>query len=250
MRADMSASKMGVRYWCSRRASRVIVPSRYLARWVAQWGVPEERLTVIYNALEPVNGVQPAAVPLQTPVKVVTVGRLVSWKRVDKVIEAVVPCHQVGLVIVGDGPERKRLQALANTLGVANRVYFAGQVSQEETKRLMAACDLFVLNSTYEGLPHVVLEAMSLGLPVVATAVGGTPEVVCDGENGRLMALGDDSVLAQVFLQLAVSPWERQRLARGAQQTLARFGFQRLVEETETVLRESAQMRETRGESQ
>ena len=94
-------------------------------------------------------------------------------------------CHAptIGLVIVGDGSERKRLEGVANTLDVADRVYFAGQASQAETIRLMAACDFFVLNSTHEGLPHVVLEAMSLGLPVVATAVGGTPEVVCDGEQ-------------------------------------------------------------------
>jgi glycosyltransferase involved in cell wall biosynthesis len=81
------------------------------------------------------------------------------------------------LVIVGDGPERARLEALAQTNQVIDRVYFAGQRSKAETFGLMAGCDLFVLNSTYEGFPHVVLEAMSVGLPVVATAVGRTTGV-------------------------------------------------------------------------
>jgi glycosyltransferase involved in cell wall biosynthesis len=238
-------SLKALRAWWTRRASRVIVPSRYLAGWVMQWGVPEEKMTVIYNAVEPFDGVQPAVVSLRTPLKVVTVGRLVPWKRVDRVIEALVSCPTVGLVIVGDGSERKRLEDLANTLDVADRVYFAGQVSQAETIRLMAACDFFVLNSTYEGLPHVVLEAMSLGLPVVATAVGGTPEVVCDGGNGRLIAPAVDDALGQVLAQLVSAPEDRQRLARGAQQTAVQFGFRGLLEATETVLRESAQVRKT-----
>jgi glycosyltransferase involved in cell wall biosynthesis len=235
-----------LRAWWTRRTSKVIVPSRSLADWVTQWGVPAEKMAVIYNAVEPLKEVQPAVVPLRTPLTVVTVGRLVPWKRVDRVIEALVSCPTVGLVIIGDGAERKRLEDLANTLDVADRVYFAGQASQAETMRLMAACDFFVLNSTYEGLPHVVLEAMSLGLPVVATAVGGTPEVVCDGGNGRLIAPADDDALVRVLAQLVSSPGERQRLARGAQQTVAQFSFRGLLEATEAMLWESTQVRKTR----
>src|SRR5262249_30866476 len=134
-------SLKALRTWWTRRASRVIVPSRYLACWVMQWGVPEEKMAVIYNAVESFDGVRPAVVPLRTPLKVVTVGRLVPWKRVDRVIEALVSCPTVGLVIVGDGAERKRLEGWANTLNVADRVYFAGQASPAETTRLMAACD-------------------------------------------------------------------------------------------------------------
>jgi glycosyltransferase involved in cell wall biosynthesis len=233
-----------LRAWWTRCASRVIVPSRYLAGWVMQWGVPAEEMVVIYNAVEPFDGVPPAIVPLRTPHKAVTVGRLVPWKRVDRIIEALVACRTVGLVIVGDGSERKRLEDLANVLNVADRVYFAGQASQAQTRRFMAACDFFVLHSTYEGLPHVILEAMSLGLPVIATAVGGTPEVVCDGGNGRLIGPADDA-LVQVLLQLVSSPRERQRLAIGAQQTVAQFRFRHLVEATEAVLWESTQVRKT-----
>jgi glycosyltransferase involved in cell wall biosynthesis len=164
-----------VRSWWTRRADRVIVPSRYLARWVQGWGVPEDRITVIYNAVEPVNGIRPAVVPLKTPVKLVTLGRLVSWKRVDQIIEAITKLDQAGLVIIGDGPERSRLEEQAFRVGTADRVSFAGQRNNAEAMALMAACDIFVLNSTYEGFPFVVLEAMSLGLPVVGTAAGGTP---------------------------------------------------------------------------
>ena len=227
-----------------RRANRLIVPSRYLARWAASsWGVPEEKITVIYNAVEPLNGIQPAEVSLQTRVKIVTVGRLVPWKQVDQIIEALARCDGVGLVIIGDGPERGHLEELVRTLDLRDRVYFAGARSKAETLSLMAACDLFVLNSTYEGFPHVVLEAMSLGLPVVATAVGGTPEVVEDEENGLLLAPATNGALSETLLQLVSSPLERQRLANGAKHTMERFRLSAMVKETEAVLLDNAHTR-------
>ena len=142
-----------LRSWRTRRAGRIIVPSRYLARWVAGWGVSEDKLVVIYNAAELVDGVEPLPVPLTTPVKAVTVGRLVQWKRVDGLLEALKEVPGLGLV-VGDGPERPRLERLARELQVSDQVYFAGQRSKKEALGLMAACDLFLLNSTYEGPPR------------------------------------------------------------------------------------------------
>jgi glycosyltransferase involved in cell wall biosynthesis len=186
--------------------------------------------------LQPFNAVQPTEVSLQTPIKVVTVGRLVPWKRVDQVIKAIALCDGTGLVIIGDGPEHGHLEKLVRTLGMTQRVYFAGQRSQPETLSLMAACDLFVLNSTYEGLPHVVLEAMSLGVPVVATAAGGTPEVVQDGENGLLIAPTANGALSEALSRLISSPSERQRLVRGGKHTVERFRLASMVEETEAVL--------------
>jgi len=176
-----------LRSWWIRRADRVIVPSHYLKRIVVGWGVLEEKISVIYNAVEPVDGVEPLPVPLTTPVKAVTVGRLVPWKRVDGLLELLKDVPDLGLVVVGEGPERPRLERLARDLEVSDRVYFAGQRSRKDALGLMAACDLFVLNSTYEGFPHVILEAMALGLPVIATAVGGTPEVVAHGVTGLLV---------------------------------------------------------------
>jgi glycosyltransferase involved in cell wall biosynthesis len=229
-----------LRAWWTRKADQLIVPSRYLARWIAQWGVPDERIVVIYNALEPVDDIQPAVVPLQTPVKVVTVGRLIPLKRVDKVMEAVSQCDGVGLVIVGDGSERQRLEELVPAYGLANRVYFAGQRSKVETLALMAACDLLVLNSTHEAFPHVLLEAMSLGLPVIATAVGGTPEIVQDGANGRLIPLAEEGMLSEVLVKLVASPVERQSLINAGRYTTQRFSHGRMLEETEAVLWKNA----------
>jgi glycosyltransferase involved in cell wall biosynthesis len=173
----------------------------------------------------------------------VTVGRLVPWKQVDQIIQAIAQCDGVGLVIVGDGPEHRRLEELVHAWDLADRVYFAGRRSKAETFSLMAACDLFVLNSTYEGLPHVVLEALSLGLPVVATAVGGTPEVVRNGENGLLIPLMADELLSQTLLHLVTFPEERQRMASEARHSMERFCPMAMLEGTEYVLRNSISLR-------
>lgn len=231
-----------LRAWWTRRADKVIVPSQYLKRIVVGWGLPDERLAVIYNAAEPMDGVRPAEVPLKTPIKAVTVGRLVPWKRVEQVLEAVAGVPELGLIVVGDGPERPRLERLAASLGLSGRVWFAGARRREETLGLMMACDVFVLNSTYEGLPHVVLEAMALGLPVVASAVGGTPELIQDGSNGLLIPAKGDG-LAGALARLVADSGMRKRLSEGARRTAAAFGFASMLEATERVLGTNAEAR-------
>lgn len=227
-----------LRRFCARRANMVIIPSRYLARAVVDWGVSESKTLVVYNAVESPSSA-PFTIPLVTRFKVVTVGRLVSWKQIDFLIEAIAECEGAGLVVVGDGPERDRLEAMARER-LSQRVYFAGQRSKEETFALMAACDLFVLNSSYEGFPHVVLEAMCAGLPVVATNVGGTPELVRNGENGLLISPHANGDLAKTLMKLVTSSEERQRLAAGARETTQRFQRSVMIESTEALLRASA----------
>lgn len=225
-----------LRAWWTRQADRVIVPSRYLALWVTRWGIPEGRIVIIHNAVEPLRDLRPAAVPLSAPLKVVTVGRLVPWKHIDGVIEAVAQVQDTGLVIVGDGPERASLEGLAHRLNLAGSVYFAGHRDKSDTFSLMAGCDLFVLYSTYEGLPHVVLEAMSLGLPVIATVVGGTPEVVRHGETGLLIQRNLES-LVEAIQRLRSDPALRHRMGQAGQELVQQhFTHAAMVEQTCAVL--------------
>ena len=225
-----------LRSWVVRQADKVIVPSQYLANWVVKWGVPAEKVVVIYNAVEIPDSIEPLPVPLKTPIKAITVGRLVPWKRVNRLLEALEKIPELGLVVVGDGPERPRLERMAQDLGVSDRVYFAGQRLKRETIGLMAACDFFVLNSTYEGLPHVVLEAMGLGLPVVATAVGGIPEVVRDGETGILVPTVDGGLAG--VLKRVVNDYElRQSLSQTARHWVCQnLRVERMVKRTEMIL--------------
>lgn len=228
-----------LRSFCARRADTVIVPSQYLFRAVAGWGVADKKIVVIYNAAEAASPAV-ATIPLSTRLNLVTAGRLIALKQIDHLIESLADCGDTGLVIVGEGPERGRLEDLARTRQLSDRVYFAGQRSKDETLSLMAACHLFILNSTHEGFPHVVLEAMTLGLPVVATAVGGTPELLRDGENGLLISPESNGQLSKTLMKLVTSSEERRRLAAGAQETTLRFRRSAMIESTEAALRACA----------
>ncbi len=220
----------------ARRAEKIIVPSRYLSGWVRTWGIPQSKIVVIYNSVQSLDLVDPVRVPLTASVKLVTACRLVSWKRVNAIIQAVGQMEDVGLLICGDGPERKNLDTLARDLGLTTRIYFAGQRNRGDTLALMAGCDIFILNSTYEGLSHVVLEAMSLGLPVIATSAGGTPELVKNGETGVLIKNGDPETLKSAILQLIASPERLQAMREKTKLETKNFSFPRMVKETEQVL--------------
>jgi L-malate glycosyltransferase len=143
-------------------------------------------------------------------------------------------CEGCRLVITGQGPDRARLEDLARRLGVSDRVVFAGFTT--EPLRTAAAYDIAVLNSAIEGFPNVIVEYMAVSRPVVATDVGGIPEILRDGENGLVVRSGDDAQLVRKLRLLAGDPGLRQRLGRGAIDTV-RKGFSRdiMVEKTEAL---------------
>jgi glycosyltransferase involved in cell wall biosynthesis len=234
-----------LRNWPVRHSDRVITPSGNLAGCVRRWGADAGKVVVIPNGVEvpgagDIHKFLPTSNPLSTPVKIAAVGRLVPWKRVDRLLEAISRMEGVGLVVVGDGPERGRLEEQVKELKIADRVHFTGAASREEALGWMASCDMLAICSNYEGLPHVALEATSLGLPVVATAVGGVPEIVQDGWNGRLAPVDDKEAFFAALASVAGSLPERRRLSAGAKETARLVSFPSMVERTEAVLRSAS----------
>ncbi len=228
-----------LRAFTTAQADIVIVPSKYLASIVRGWGVKPERLQIIYNAIAPIAARQSVTPPLKTPFTLVTVSRLVPWKHIEGIIRAVDHFDDVGLVIIGEGEERSALENLVAARGLTERVYFAGQLAPRDVHPLMLTCDAFVLNSSYEGLPHIVLEAMLLERPVIATAVGGTPEVVTDDETGLLVPVGDDVALETAIRTLRNDPALRTRLARQAAHMIEQdWSIDAMVTKTEALLHE------------
>jgi glycosyltransferase involved in cell wall biosynthesis len=160
-----------------------------------------------------------------SPATVVSVGRLRAPKDFLTLVRAVAALEpgSVSLRIAGDGPDRERLVEEIDRLGVAAAVDLLG--TQPDVDALLESADVFVLSSTSEGLPMSVLEAMAAGLPVVASAVGGVPELV-DGETGVLVPPADPEALAAALARLATDPRLRERLgAAGRRRAEAEFGL-------------------------
>jgi glycosyltransferase involved in cell wall biosynthesis len=140
-------------------------------------------------------------------------------------------------LIGGEGPERLSLERLCAELGLESVVHFVGHVSSPS--RFLSEIDVYAQSSVAEGLPNAVLEAMATGLPVVATAVGGTPEVVRSGETGLLVPADDPAALAEALSFLLVRPDVRAAMgAAGRARVESQFSVHTMVQETEGLLLE------------
>src|SRR5438270_13969950 len=168
------------------------------------------------------------------------VGRMTAVKRTDDVLEGFKRLSDNGvaatLCLVGDGPDRPQLERRAQELGIIRDTVFVGY--QEDVAPFYAAFDTLVLPSGNEGTPVSVLEALAAGTPVVATRVGGVPDVVRDGEDGFLVEAGDVEMLADRLAELAADPELRARLgAAGRARVLPRYAVDRLVQDIDELYR-------------
>ena len=153
------------------------------------------------------------------------VGRLVSQKALDVLIAALAkiePGIKWRLILVGDGPERAALAGDAARLGVADRIELRGWVAKDALPEIYRGADIFVLPSRDEGMPNALLEAMAAGLPVVATRIAGSAEVVIDQETGLLVAPEDTEALTAALLRLITSESERARFGTAGRARVAR----------------------------
>jgi len=200
-----------------RRMDAVVCVSEAQGAKVRRAGVPAERAPVVRNAIraeafgppDPVCREMLLGLFAQRPERIVAAaGRLSPEKGFDQLIDAaalLTPRHPgAGFVVFGDGPLRDDLTTRIAERGLQGRFVLAG--FRPDLERLLPACDLAVSSSHTEGLPVVVLEEMAAGLPVVATAVGGTPEVVEEGVTGRLVPSADPAALARGVAELLASP--------------------------------------------
>jgi glycosyltransferase involved in cell wall biosynthesis len=175
-------------------------------------------------------------------VVVAYVGRLVAIKHVDLLVRACARAFeqlpQGRLLVVGDGECRAALERLVADAGLAGRVVFAGW--RTDLAAIYAASDIVALSSRNEGTPVALIEALAAGRPVVATAVGGVPDIVQDGVNGHLVPDDDEAALAASLADLVRDPAARARLgAAGPPWVLERFGYPRLVTEIDGVYRKT-----------
>jgi glycosyltransferase involved in cell wall biosynthesis len=168
------------------------------------------------------------------------IGRMTGVKRTENVLDALKLLREQGvdacLCMVGDGPDRDEVERHAKRLGVVRHCYFLGY--QDEIARFYAAFDAFILPSGNEGTPVSAIEALAAERPVVATRVGGVPDVVRDGEDGFLVEPGDVKALAGRLRALASDPALRARMgASGRARVLSRYSVGRLIDDVDRLYR-------------
>jgi glycosyltransferase involved in cell wall biosynthesis len=171
------------------------------------------------------------------------VGGLRAIKGLDYLLEAMSIIKQkksrATLVLVGDGTERAHLKALARGLNIEERVTFAGSVPPERVPEYMVGADIFVLPSVSEAFPNVILEAMAAALPIVATRVGGVPEIVTDGVNGFVVSPRNPRALAEKVLALLDDTETRTRIAKANVLEAQKYTWENVVLRLEKVYRAS-----------
>ncbi|HEU4603409.1 MAG TPA: glycosyltransferase [Steroidobacteraceae bacterium] len=205
----ISRTKKQLRHFLERRVSRraesVVCVSEELIDYVQrEVGIARNKLRVIVNGTSIADPVQRASGGSEE-LTLVTVGRLAAVKNHALLLRAFALLHAQGLrlqlKIVGDGPERGKLEAQVRATGIQDRVEFLG--FRSDVSAVLASADVFVLSSISEGLPMAALEAMQVSLPIVATRVGGMPQVVSEGTNGFLVDSGNAEQLADRIRFLA-----------------------------------------------
>jgi glycosyltransferase involved in cell wall biosynthesis len=211
-------------------------------------GADPARLSVIGNGIDPALFHAPApgeaaaarrALGLpEGKTILLSVGHLAELKGFHLAIEAVAALRRedVCYVVVGEGAERARLEALTARLGVTDKVRLPGAVGQGDLPRWYAAADFFVLMSSREGWPNVVCEAQAMSLPVLATRVGGVEEIVSAPGQGILLEERSADALAGALAEALQRPWDRAAIARaGSMRT-----WEAVAEKLEPLFREAA----------
>lgn len=226
---------------------RIITVSRDLGREIADRKmVPREKLVTIYNGIVPERFNKPPdreylqkIIGIPAGKKVVgTVSRLAPQKGVGDFIKAAARLsgekEGVVFLVAGDGPLRADLERRAGEENLSGRLFFIGE--RQDVQIILPCLDVLVLASVTEGMPLTVLEALAAGCPVVATRVGGIPEVISDGVNGLLVSPGDAQGMAASILRLLEDPAASRKMGEeGRKRVAGSFTVDKMVGGTEQV---------------
>ena len=244
------AMQLAIDRYLSRRTERIVTNSSGVRDFYAGKGLPAEKFVVIPNGIAPFAPPQQAvsreqllrelAIPENARL-IGAIGRLWPQKRVKDIIWAadLIQCvrEDVHFLIIGHGPQRRRLEHYAEQCHVAERLHFLGE--RNDVPHLLPHLDLLMLASSYEGQSNAIMEAMSAGLPVVATDIPGNRDLVVPSETGLLVEVGDRAALAQKTLMILNDAAFANKLgSAGRERMLREFSVERMVERHEELYRE------------
>jgi glycosyltransferase involved in cell wall biosynthesis len=227
-----------------RRARHVFCPSAYLRDVALGWGLDPVSVSVLPNPV-PELPPMPSRDELRTELGfdgrvLVFAGRLGPQKALGVALRALVDVPDVTLTVAGDGPERSTLEHRVGELDLGGRVSFLGSVPRTRVLQLFRAADASILPSAWENFPHTVVEALAVGCPVIATAVGGVPEVVRNGENGLLVPPDDPAALGSAIARFFSDDDLRARLTEAAPRSVEGYSEAAVFATIEAELRRAA----------
>jgi glycosyltransferase involved in cell wall biosynthesis len=245
-------------------ADHIIVPSQYLKKIIVKWGVSSDKISVIYNSFEVPKDLlakEEARTKITAPKSVsqkviarnnayfsiapsdrliVSVARLVPWKGLTLLISLMKDFKEfpnLKLIIIGSGPDRESLERFVKEYDLGAKVAMIAPLPHDRMLEYLSAADLFVLNTAYEGLSHVLLEAMAVGTPIITTAVGGNIELIRNGDQGLLVGYNDQIGLRDAIRKLLSDPLCARDLAARARKKVESFGRDRMLAEVATLMR-------------
>lgn len=220
-------------------ADIVIAVSEFMKGLAERIGAERDKIKVIYNAID----ILPEPPQWQRPTvpTLVYAGRLTPWKGVEMIIRVVAKLKQkypdIIFEILGDGAEENSLKLKVKSLKLEGNVKFYGRVSEEGSHEVFARSTIFVLNTNYEGLPHSVLNAMRVGVPVITTPMGGNVEVVENNVNGLLVPYNDEKAWEAAIDKLLSDNALQEKFSINGKKTLEKFKWDELIERTLIVLK-------------
>ena len=208
--------------WAARHAAGLITVSSGLKRRLEALGTASERIRMLRNGVDlavfhPCDRAQARRALGFVRPTLVAVGNMVPKKRHVLLVQALAQLQGVDLAIVGDGPERPRIEAAAGRLGVADRLRLLGRMPQQQLPEIYTAAELLVHPSSREGWPNVLLESMACGTPVVVTNFDGLAEIVSAPEAGRIVTEATPTGLAEAIRELLAAPPGREATRRYAE---------------------------------
>jgi len=222
-----------IQLWVARRVDKIVTPSFYLKNILINgWGIDDKKIEVIYNSFNVYSAVIASGVHSEANgvawqshnLKLLSVGRLVPWKGFVELANIVNNIEEVSLEIIGTGTEKDNIKT-------SDKVKLLGQLSHEDVVQKMCSANLFILNTSYEGLSHVVLEAMAVGLPVLISTAGGNKELVGENEErGYLFEYNNKVQIKEKIEYIKNHQEEVKEKAKKAQEFVSSFNKEKMIE--------------------
>lgn len=218
------------------RADAIITPSIYFKKVVSRWVKNPDKIYVIYNGIE-LEKLKTFVADRKKDKIIFSIGRLVPWKGFDVLIELMPDLPDWRLVIVGDGPDKKKLEKLINRLNLRKGVDLAGSMPRGKLLKYLDKAKVLVLNTSFESFSFQIVEAMNLGVPVVATNIGNLSEIINNGKEGILVEPNNKSQIIEAIKKIENDECFRKTIIDNARKKSQRFSLGNMINNLEKLLK-------------